>query len=298
MWLGAAMAALAACGAGQPGVPGASSAPAASAAVPAAPLFATSADGVRIAWRSIGRGEPAIVLVHGWAADSSIWRAQLAALAARYSVVTLDLAGQGVSGANRQTWSLPSFAQDVAAVVARLPNVQVILVGQGMGGPVALEAAPLLGARLRGIIGVETFRTIGQPPPLPAQLEWNLQPFRADFAGAVQRFVTATLFRAQADPAVVRTVVAMMAQTVPERGVAALAELNRLDYASILPAVTAPIVVIDSDLGGAVDVGRLQRSDPQLRVVTLRGADSFAMLDDAPRFNTALLQAIVDLTGR
>jgi pimeloyl-ACP methyl ester carboxylesterase len=304
MLLGAALAGLAACGASHPGSAAAGSAPAGSAPAGRAALsaaaaqFATSADGVSIAWRRFGQGEPAIVLVHGWAANSSIWRAQLAALAARYSVITLDLAGQGASGANRQSWSLPNFAQDVAAVVARLPNAQVILVGQGMGGPVALEAAPLLGARLHGIIGVETFRTIGQPPPLPSQLEQNLRPFRADFAGAVQRFVTATLFHAQADPALVRMVVGLMAQTVPERGVAALAELNRLDYAAILPAVKAPIVVIDSDLGGAVDVGRLQRSDPQLRVITLSGADSFAMLDDPARFNSALLQAIAALTGR
>jgi pimeloyl-ACP methyl ester carboxylesterase len=276
----------------------AGSPPDSSAALAAATRFATSADGVSIAWRSFGQGEPAIVLVHGWAANSSIWRAQIAALAARYRVVTLDLAGQGASGANRRNWSLPNFAQDVAAVVAGLPNAQVILVGQGMGGPVALEAAPLLGARLHGIIGVETFRTIGQPPPLPSQLEQDLQPFRADFAGALQRFVTATLFRRQADPAIVRTVVDLMAQTEPERGMAALAELNRLDYAAILPALKTPIVVIDSDLGGAVDESRLHRTAPQLQVITLGGDDSFAMLDDAPRFNSALLQAIASLAAR
>ncbi len=302
----AAVAAIAGCGASHPGVTSAphlsaprASAPESSAALPvAATQFATSADGVSIAWRRMGQGEPAIVLVHGWAADSSIWRAQLAALAARYSVVTLDLAGQGASGANRQDWSLPHFAQDVATVVAKLPNTPVILVGQGMGGPVALEAAPLLGARLHGIIGVETFRTIGQPPPLASQLEQNLQPFRSDFPGALRRFVTATLFHPQADPAVVRTVVELMAQTVPARGVAALAELNRLDYAAILPAVKTPIVVIDSDLGGAADGTRLHRTDPQLQLITLSGDDSFAMLDDAQRFNTVLLRAIGSLAAR
>ena len=303
LFLGAAAAGLAACGASHPGatVPArapAMSAPDSSAALPvAARQFALSADGVNIAWHGYGQGEPAIVLVHGWAADSTIWSAQLAALAAHYSVVTLDLAGQGASGANRQSWSLPHFAQDVAAVVARLPNAQIILVGQGMGGPVALEAAPLVGARLRGIIGVETFRSIGQPPPLPSQLEQNLLPFRTDFVGAIHRFVTTTLFHPQANPAVVRAVVDLMAQTVPERGVAALAELNRLDYAAILPAVKAPILIIDSDLGGAVDEARLHRVLPQLRVITLSGADSFPMLDDSRRFNSALLLAIDSLVA-
>lgn len=304
MLLCAAVAAAAGCGASHPGVTSTAglSAPRASApessAAALAPQFATSADGVSIAWHRYGQGEPAIVLVHGWATNSTIWRMQLAALAAHYSVVTLDLAGQGASGANRQDWSLPHFAQDVAAVVAQLPNTPVILVGQGMGGPVALEAAPLLGARLQGIIGVETFRTIGQPPPLASQLEQNLQPFRSDFPGALRRFVTATLFHPQADPAVVRTVAQLMAQTAPERAVAALSALNKLDYAAILPAVKAPIVVIDSDLGGSVDEARLRRSDPRLRVITLNGDDSFPMLDDAQRFNTVLLQAIGSLAAR
>ena len=290
----AAWAALAACGSPHP-----DATPAAPASAPAtATQFTPSADGVTIAWHKVGQGEPAIVLVHGWAENSTIWRAQLAALSGRFSVVTLDLAGQGASGATRASWSLPAFAQDVAAVVAQLPNPRVVLVGQGMGGPVALMAAPLIGTRLRGIIGVETFRTLGEPPPLPSQREQNLLRFRGDFVGAMRAFVTGTLFRPQADPAVVRKVVDLMAQTVPERGLAALNELNRFDYATVLPLVKTPIMVIDSDLGGRADEGRLHRAAPQLRVITLAGDDSFPMLDDTQRFNSALLQAIDSLVTR
>jgi pimeloyl-ACP methyl ester carboxylesterase len=139
---------------------------------------------------------------------------------------------------------LANFAQDVAAVAARLPHARIILVGDGLGGPVALEAAPLIGARVTGIIGVETFRTLGQPALLPSQLDQYLQPFRADFAAATRLFVTGTLFHAQTDPAVVRVVADLAAHSAPDRGLAALAELNRLDYGSILPAVKMPIIVI------------------------------------------------------
>jgi pimeloyl-ACP methyl ester carboxylesterase len=276
--------------------PPASSAPGASASLPAAATqFAASADGVMIAWRQYGRGEPAVVLIHGWAANSSIWREQLAPLARRHTVVTIDLGGAGASGTNRQTWSLANFAQDVAAVAAKLPDAHIILVGDGLGGPVALEAAPLIGARVAGIIGAETFRTIGQPALLPSQVDQYLQPFRNDFAAAARQFVTGTLFHAQTDPAVVRGVANLAAQTAPDRGLATLTELNKLDYASILPAVKIPIVVIDSDLGGAVDEARLRKSVPRLRLITLNGDDSFPMLDDSQRFNTTLMQAIDSL---
>jgi len=300
MPLCAVWAVLAACGHSHPGSVAASapgSAPGAVTAIPPVTRFTASADGLPIGWHQYGHGDPAVVLIHGWAEDSTIWRAQLAALATHYTVVTLDLGGQGVSGATRRDWSLASFAQDVAAVTASLPNSRIVLVGQGMGGPVALEAAPLIGARLAGLIGVETFRTLGEPAPLPSQVEQAVQPFRTDFAGAVRRFVTATLFLPRSDPALVRTIADLMAHTDPERGVAALTDLNRLDYASILPAVKVPLVVIDSDLGG-VDAGRLRHAAARLTLVILNGDDSFAMLDDTVRFNGALLQAITSLTGQ
>ena len=288
----AALTVLTACGSRHPG---SGQSAAGSAAVT---QFTASADGVQIAWRRVGQGDPAVVLIPGWAANSAIWRAQLAALAAHYSVVTLDLAGQGASGANRHTWTLPLFAQDVAAVVARLPNAHIVLVGDGLGGPVALEAAPVIGARLTGIIGVETFRTLGLGPPPPAQVAHSLQFFHTNFAGAVRRFVSGTLFRPQSDPALVHMVADMMAQATPDRALATLAALNQLDYASILPLVKAPILVIDSDLGGAVDQARLQHAAPRLRVITLSGDDSFPMLSDAQRFNATLLQSIASLAAR
>jgi pimeloyl-ACP methyl ester carboxylesterase len=289
----AALAVLCACGSRHRASEPAASAPA--SAPLAATQFTASADGVSIAWHQFGQGATAVVLVHGWGTDSSIWRAQLPALGAHYSVVTLDLAGQGASGANRELWTLSRFAQDVAAVVAKLPNPHIVLVGDGLGGPVTLEAAPLVGARLLGIIGVETFRTLGLSPPLPSKLDHELQSFRADFPGAVHQFVSGTLFHAQADPALVRLVSDQMARTPADRALAELTELNKLDYATILPAVKVPVVVIDSDLGGAVDVTRLQHATARLRVVALEGADSFAMLDEVQRFNATLLQALASL---
>jgi pimeloyl-ACP methyl ester carboxylesterase len=298
----AALAMLTACGSRPPTAPepaAASAAASAPAGVPVAAAQSTpSTDGVAIAWHQYGQGATAVVLIHGWATDSSIWRAQLPALAAHYSVVTLDLAGQGASGANRQAWTLPHFAQDIAAVVAKLPNVRIVLVGDGLGGPVALEAAPLIGARLMGIIGVETFRTVGLSPPLASKLDHELQSFRADFPGAVRQFVSGTLFHPQADPTLVRFVSDLMVQTPPDRALVVLTELNKLDYTTILPAVKVPIVVIDSDLGGALDAARLQHAAARVRVVSLGGDDSFAMLDDAQRFNATLLQALASLAGQ
>ena len=55
--------------------------------------LATEADGVHIEYQVYGRGEPAVVLIHGWANNANYWNAQLEPLKARYTVVTLNLAG-------------------------------------------------------------------------------------------------------------------------------------------------------------------------------------------------------------
>src|SRR5213594_4237416 len=83
------------------------------AAPPSGPLDGTvaSADGVAIHYRVEGAGSPAVVLVHGWAGDASVWAGQVKDLAARYTVVTIDLAGHGASGRDRAKWTMPAFAE-------------------------------------------------------------------------------------------------------------------------------------------------------------------------------------------
>src|SRR5262245_20157436 len=81
------------------------------------PQWAESADGSRIRYRAYGRGEPVLVFIHGWAADSSYWDAQIDDFKVRYTVVTLDLAGHGESDATRTAWTMDSFGDDVVAVL-------------------------------------------------------------------------------------------------------------------------------------------------------------------------------------
>src|SRR5262249_875057 len=100
-----------------------------------------SVDGTSIVYGIAGHGEPAIVFVHGWACDRSLWRDQVAYFAKSRQVITLDLAGHGSSGRGRTEWTIERFAEDVAAVVRASGAKKVILVGHSLGGPVVVEAA-------------------------------------------------------------------------------------------------------------------------------------------------------------
>src|SRR5215510_12963957 len=148
-----------------------------------APRIAIAPDGVHVQYHVYGSAEPALVFVHGWSADSNYWREQVPVFRQKYTVVTVDLAGHGGTDGNRSDWSIANFGQDVATALAAVPNQKIILVGHSMGGPVSIEAARLLKGRVIGIIGVDTFNTIGAPAPTKAQVDAALKPFETDFIG-------------------------------------------------------------------------------------------------------------------
>ena len=134
---------------------------------------ATSADGVEISFSNTGQGETAILLVHGWTNNKTIWDLQVPVLAEKYQVVAIDLAGHGESGNNRKDWKMSSFGQDIAAVVKVLKLKKVILVGFSMGGPAILEANKIIPDQVAGLILADAISNpeMQYPPPMIHMLD-------------------------------------------------------------------------------------------------------------------------------
>ena len=88
-----------------------------------------SADGVEIVYTAEGKGEPALVFIHGGLADRTFWLNQIEAFKRRFKVIALDLAGHGESGCNRSKWSMQAFAGDVQAVLAAERINRAVLIG-------------------------------------------------------------------------------------------------------------------------------------------------------------------------
>ena len=240
-------------------------------------------------------GRPLVVLVHGWSCDSAYWREQLPALLPDHDVVTLDLAGHGASADDRDDFSMRSFGEDVQRVVAALPTTApVILIGHSMGGPVAAEAARLLGARVRAVIGVDTFATVGLPPPPPAETAVHLAMFERDFVGTTRRFVENSFFRPDAEPALRRWIIEDMAQGNPRVGVAALRALSTWDGVAVLRELSVPVIAINADRS-RTDEARIRALLPHFRLRVLEGTAHFLMLEEPARFNAVLREELLRL---
>jgi pimeloyl-ACP methyl ester carboxylesterase len=130
-----------------------------------------STDGVNIVFNQNGEGDPAIIFVHGWSNDKSIWNEQLAHFSEKYKTITVDLAGFGESGNNRSNWTMSAFGDDVAAIVDNLKLQKVVLVGFSMGAPVVLETAKKVPEKIIGVVLVDDLQNIETKyPPETVQM--------------------------------------------------------------------------------------------------------------------------------
>jgi pimeloyl-ACP methyl ester carboxylesterase len=293
------LATLAACGKAPAPAP---TAPAAASPAPApvnlgeGPRLVMSPDGVHIEYRVLGQGEPAVILIHGWAADANYWQEQFAVLKPHYTVVALNLAGHGGSGSNRTDWSIANYAGDVAAVAKQIPNQRLVLVGHAMGATVALAATPLIGTRVVGIIAVDALRSVGDPPLPPQEIERRVAPFRANFVGETRKLVTDTLFERGANRLLVQKVAYDMSLEPPGIAIPSLQGLLSLDLAPILPTIHVPVYAINSDLL-PTDATRIRKSLPTFSLDVLDHSGHFLMLEAPARFNPLLLKDLEALAA-
>jgi pimeloyl-[acyl-carrier protein] methyl ester esterase len=89
-----------------------------------------------------------VILIHGWAMHSGIWRDFAGQLAQNYQVTCVDLPGHGHSG------KLTPFTLEhiTDALMAALPDEPCCVLGWSLGAAVALELARRFPERVSGVI--------------------------------------------------------------------------------------------------------------------------------------------------
>jgi pimeloyl-ACP methyl ester carboxylesterase len=128
--------------------------------------FATAPDGVRIAYESVGAGEP-VVLVHGFGATRvQNWRAPGwydTLTGAGYRVIALDCRGHGDSDKPHdvEAYAETTMANDVAVVMQAAGTPWAFVMGYSMGGAIvirlAFERPELVRAMVIGGVGSNYF---------------------------------------------------------------------------------------------------------------------------------------------
>jgi pimeloyl-ACP methyl ester carboxylesterase len=255
----------------------------------------TSADGVTIVYSAAGAGEPALLFIHGGLADRSFYDAEIQSFAARHRVLVPDLAGHGESGRDRKVWGLPQFGADVKAVVDAEKVKHVILFGNSLGGPVAIEAALLLPGRVIGVVGIDTFQSLDYSTSAE-DAKQRAEAFKNDYAGSMKAMVK-MLFHPDADPAVMADAEKRMMKNPPETAYSMFMGLAGYRPADSTRKLTVPLRAINGDIY-PTDVEGVRKVKPDFDVLIMKHMGHYPMLERPAEFNDLVAKVVADLWGR
>jgi pimeloyl-ACP methyl ester carboxylesterase len=97
-------------------------------------------NGVRLHYLVAGTGDP-VILLHGYAETSHMWRPLIAELAKTHTVIAPDLRGAGQSATPAAGYTKAEMAQDIRALVLKLRYEHIRIVGHDIGLMVAYAYA-------------------------------------------------------------------------------------------------------------------------------------------------------------
>jgi pimeloyl-ACP methyl ester carboxylesterase len=105
--------------------------------------------------RGIPTGDP-VLLIHGLGSSTEDWEPQMAALSREFRVIAYDVRGHGRTAKPGGRYTVPQFAEDAAALIARLGIAPVHVVGLSMGGMIAFQLAADYPAIVRTLVIVNS----------------------------------------------------------------------------------------------------------------------------------------------
>jgi pimeloyl-ACP methyl ester carboxylesterase len=105
----------------------------------------------QISYSDSGKGT-AVVLLHGFLENKTMWNTYVAELSKRNRIITIDLLGHGKTESLGYIQTMEENADVVHEVLSKLRIRKAILVGHSMGGYVALAFAELYPEKMKGLV--------------------------------------------------------------------------------------------------------------------------------------------------
>jgi pimeloyl-[acyl-carrier protein] methyl ester esterase len=195
-----------------------------------------------------GSGEP-LVLVHGWAMHTGIWRRFAQQLGLRYQVICVDLPGHGRSAA--QPFTLPHIREALLEVVPERPCHWL---GWSLGASIVLDIAAHVPERVKGaliVAGNPCFTRRENWPGVAVQvLESFAAHLDADCQATLSRFLALQVHGMENSKVLLRNLKQAVLECAAPNPVTLYGGLEILKYADFratLAALSRPLNVI---LGG------------------------------------------------
>lgn len=244
-------------------------------------------DGVRVHYTNYGTGEEALLFVHGWSSDETVWKKQAPELAKSIRVITVDLPGHGQSDRPEIAYTMHYYARALDAVLRDAGAKKAIPVGHSNGTPVVRQFYRLYPQEVSGLVIVDgSLRPLGDAAAMEKFIAPLREPNYVENAGKFIESITAPM----KDPAERAALKTMMLRT-PQR--VAVSEME----ATLAPAlwktdkIQVPLLVVlaKSPFWTADYEQYVRNLAPHLQYETFEDVSHFLMLDKPREFNEAVL---------
>jgi 3-oxoadipate enol-lactonase len=256
--------------------------------------------GIEMAYEDTGSG-PAVVLLHGFPFNRSMWREQTEALSASYRVITPDLRGHGETTATDEPATMDEMARDVAALMDALDIRRAAVGGLSMGGYVTLAFYRRFPLRVRALVLADT-----RPQADTDEARRNReQQARKALKEGMNAIAEVMLPKALAPttlrehPERVARVREMIKSTKPAGAAAALRGMAaRVDQSDFLPSILAPTLILvgsEDELTPPRDAEFMRREIRGSRLVVIEGAAHLSNIENPVEFNRALKEFLDQL---
>jgi pimeloyl-ACP methyl ester esterase len=249
--------------------------------------------GVSLRYDRAGAG-PAVLLVHGWTFNRTVWERQVVALRDRHTIITVDLRGHGESSHPRTGYTVGAMAGDLEHLVRALGVPRIAVVGWSMGGIVALELAQRLGERVSAL-GLVCTTAGGLLDPKnklarpKEEAEWKAA-IEADFRGFVRQFAAQIFKQAAASP-FFAWAVSQMQKTPAHAAAAAFDGILAADLRAGLKKLNVPTAVLHGrhDTITPLDMGvELAENIKGATLTVFEESGHAPFLEEPDAFNQAL----------
>jgi pimeloyl-ACP methyl ester carboxylesterase len=250
-------------------------------------------DGTKLAFDDAGSGR-AVVLVHGYPFNRTLWDDQVAALKDHFRVITPDLRGFGESDASDEPATMARMAQDIARLLDALDIPSAVIGGLSMGGYVVLSFYKQFANRVDALVLADTRPQADTEEGKQLRARQRDQILRDGMAETAHAMLTKLLTPESIStrPDLVNRIQKMILGTKPAgAGAALMGMATREDQTELLREVRVPTLIM---VGREDPITPVQDSELMRdlingsQLVILEDAAHVANLEQSRSFNALL----------
>jgi len=262
-----------------------------------------NANGTKLNYIDTGGPGTAVVLLHAFPFNASMWQPQIDSLGERFRFIAPNLKGFGASDApeGEAAYSMDRYADEVKALVDELGLDRFVLAGLSMGGYIALAYMRTYADGVAALVLADTRAEADPPEGKDKRSNQQKLVLQEGTAGLIETLTGALLAESTRanKPDVVKNVQAAMENPAAGFIGALEAMKNRIDSTDALAQITVPTLVIVGENDGITPPEAARKLHEHIggsQLVVIPDAGHISNMESPEAFNGALAEFLNGIT--